>query len=119
MPDNVPSLDEAVAEAVAAFDAANHAVGRFVTYVVRPRGEIPARLHGVRELLQEAALAVPQETTRSAAAEFLVALRAARHGIADFLASPPSGYPLGEMLPAPDDLDEGIEVLERALRSGT
>ena len=117
MPDNALPLDEAITEAVAAFDAANHAFGRFVTYAVRARGEVPPRIRAVRELLQEAALAVPQEASRPAAAEFLIALRAARHGLREFLASPPSGYPLEEALPAPGALEEGIEVLERTLRS--
>jgi hypothetical protein len=115
--DSTPPLHDSIADAVAAFDAANHAFGRFVTYAVRPRGDVPARIQAVRELLQEAALAVPQEPTRPAAAEFLIALRAARHGVAGFLASPPAGYPLEEALPATGALDEAIEVLERALRS--
>src|SRR5215211_235808 len=84
------ALAEAIEDAVAAFDAANQAFGRFVTYTVRPAGGIPERVQRVRELLQEAALAVPQDGTRATAAEFLVALRAARHGLAEFLASPPA-----------------------------
>jgi hypothetical protein len=71
----------------------------------------------VRELLQEAALTVPQEITWPAAAEFLTTLRAARQGISEFLASPPVGYAVEEALPAPEALDEAIDLISRALTS--
>ena len=111
------SLEDAVADAVVAFDAANHAFGRFVTYAVRPVGPVPARVQAVRVLLQEAALAVPQEITRAAAAEFLVALTAAKQGLTEFLAAPPVAYNLEETLTAPAALDEAIEALAHALAS--
>jgi hypothetical protein len=117
MPDDALSLDHAVQDAITAFDAANHAFGRFVTYAVRPRGPLPPRIQAVRALLQDAALAVPQEITRPGAAEFLVALRAARQGVVDLLASPPPGYAVEEALPAPEALDEAIDLLARALTS--
>ena len=105
-----------IAEAVAAFDAGNHAFGRFVTYVVRPHGEnVPRAVQVVREALQEAALAVPHEATPAAASEFLIALRAARDVLARFLAAPPAGYRLEEALNAPEAFDEAIAVLEEAL----
>jgi hypothetical protein len=111
-------LDFAIAEATAAFDAANHAFGRFVTYVVRPHNEpVPPSVHNVRAFFQEAALAVPREQTVEAAREFLAALRDAYDAVERFLADPPGGYALEEARPAPEALDEAIQVLEAALRS--
>jgi hypothetical protein len=111
-------LDAAIAEAVAAFDAANHAFGRFVTYVVRPRGEaVPTSVRVVREALQEAAISVPQEPSLQAAAAFLDALRLAGARLSAFLADPPGGYALEEAMQAPGALEEAIAVLEAALTS--
>jgi hypothetical protein len=106
-----PDLESAIAEATAAFDAANHAFGRFVTYVVRPRGALPASVSAVREALQEAAISVPEETTIAAAREFLAALENAAARLSAFLASPPPGYALEEAHAAPGALAEAIAVL--------
>ena len=106
-----PDLESAIAEATVAFDAANHAFGRFVTYVVRPRGTIPASVRTVREALQEAALSVPEETTTAAARAFLAALEDAAARLTAFLASPPPGYALEEAHAAPGALEEAIAVL--------
>jgi hypothetical protein len=115
LPDEA-ALEAAIAEAIIAFDAGNHAFGRFVTYVVRPHGEaVPRSVQIVREGLQEAALSVPQSPSVEAAAEFLAALRAARDRLARFLADPPPGYALEEAKAAPAALDEAIEVLAEAL----
>jgi hypothetical protein len=117
--DNV-TLDTAIAEAIAAFDAANHAFGRFVTYVVRQRSKaIPPSVRVVREALQEAAMSVPQEASAEAAAEFLGALRLAGERLAAFLAGPPAGYALEEAMQAPGALEEAIAVLEQALAPPT
>ena len=115
--DESDELALTIAEATAAFDAANHAFGRFVTYVVRPSGRMPAAVQQVRELLQEAAITVPEEPTRQAIGEFAGSLRAAQAGLAAFFADPPEGYALEEALPTPEALDEAIEVLQRALES--
>lgn len=116
MPSGPEDLGVAIAEAVAAFDVANHAFGRFVTYVVRPHGEaIPRRVQVVREGFQEAALSVPQTPSVEAAAEFLAALRAARDRLAAFLTDPGAEYRLEEALAAPEALAEAIEILEAAL----
>ena len=119
MHDEPERLEEAIAEATAAFDAANHAFGRFVTYAVRPRNEpVPAAVQSVRELLQDAALLVPQESSLPAAEEFLAALRTALDGLTRFLAEPPPGYALEEARQTPEALEEAIGVLEGALGSG-
>jgi hypothetical protein len=116
--DEGEELDFAIAEAIAAFDAGNHAFGRFVTYVVRPQNQpIPAEVQAVREALQEVAIAVPQETTTEAATEFLTALRAARESVARFLADPPGGYALEEARESIDTIDEAVQALEGALDS--
>ncbi len=115
-PSGGADLDAAIAEAVLAFDAANHAFGRFVTYVVRPHGEpIPPRVQVVREALQEAAISVPQEPSVEAACAFLGALRQAGDRLAAFLADPPGGYALEEAMQAPGAMEEAIAVLEEAL----
>ena len=110
-----PDLESAIAEATAAFDAANHAFGRFVTYVVRPRGGIPASVLTVREALQEAALSVPEEATTTAARDFLTALEDAAARLSALLASPPPGYALEEAQAAPGALEEAIDVLRAFL----
>jgi hypothetical protein len=115
-PEEGTDLDTVIAEAVAAFDAANHAFGRFVTYVVRPHGEaVPRSVQVVREGLQDAALSVPQTPTVEAAGEFLAALRVAKELLDAFLAAPPAGYALEEAKAAPGALEEAIEVLTAAL----
>ena len=114
--DSDDPLGEAVAEATAAFDAANHAFGRFVTYVVRPRNQpVPPAIQRVREALQDAALSVPQTATLEAAIDFLTALRVARQRLDAFLAAPPAGYALEEARAAPEALEEAIQVLETVL----
>jgi hypothetical protein len=111
-------LEDAIAEATAAFDAANHAFGRFVTYAVRPHNEpVPPEIQRVRETLQEAAISVPQQPSVEEAQSFLDALRAAYVAVEHFLSDPPSRYALEEARPTPDALDEAIQVLEGALRS--
>lgn len=110
------TLADTVAEAVAAFDAANHAFGRFVTYVVRPRNQpVPPAIQHVREALQDAAILAPEATTPVAAHAFLVALQAAQQRLGAFLAAPPSGYALEEAMAAPGALEEAITVLADAL----
>jgi hypothetical protein len=114
----IDDLEDAIAEAVAAFDAANHAFGRFVTYAVRPHNEpVPAEIQHVREALQEAAISVPQQPTVDEARIFLDALRAAYLAVDRFLAEPPSRYAVEEARPTPEALAEAMQVLEQALRS--
>ena len=113
-----PDLEDAIAEATAAFDAANHAFGRFVTYAVRPHNEpVPAEIQRVREALQEAAISVPQQPTLEETRVFLDTLRTAYVAVAQFLSDPPGRYAVEEARPTPDALDEAIQVLESALRS--
>ena len=115
---SINDLESAIAEATAAFDAANHAFGRFVTYAVRPHNEaVPPEVQAVRESLQEAAISVPQEATVAAAQDFLTALRDAYSAVERFLAASPGEYALEEAGPAPEALDEAIQMLEAALPS--
>jgi hypothetical protein len=117
-PGESTDLEDAIAEATAAFDAANHAFGRFVTYAVRPHNEpMPPEVQVVREALQEAAISVPQQPTVEDARSFLDALRVAYIAVDRFLTDPPSRYAVEEARPTPDALDEAIQVLELALRS--
>jgi len=110
--------DAAIVEAIAAFDAGNHAFGRFVTYEVRRRGStIPPSVQTVRERLQEAALSVPQTGSIDEAIEFLAILLDANAAMRSFLAAPPAGYALEEALGAPEALDEAVAVLSAALSS--
>ena len=78
---------------------------------------MPPNVQAVRELLQDAALSVPEEPDAASAQEFLAALRAAYHGLGGFLADPPPSYALEEAMAAPEALDEAIQVLQAALRS--
>jgi hypothetical protein len=105
-------LESALAEAVAAFDAGNHAFGRFVTYAVRPHGAVPPAVQAVREQLQEAALAVPEVQSLGAARDFLAAVRNALDAVEAFLADPPMGYALEEARGAPEALQEAAAILE-------
>ncbi len=111
-------LRYAIEEATAAFDAANHAFGRFVTYAVRPHNEpVPPAVQTVRESLQDAALSVPQEQSEAAAREFLGTLQTALDAVTRFLQQPPAGYALEEAMAAPGALEEAIDVLQRVLGS--
>lgn len=108
-------LTLAIAEATAAFDAANHAFGRFVTYVVRRQSQtVPEPVQFVREALQDAALAVPQETTVEATREFLSTLLLAEARLAVFFQTPPN-YALEEARPATEALAEAIDALRRVV----
>lgn len=111
-PDDPGGLESALAAAVAAFDAGNHAFGRFVTYAVRPHGGIPPSVQAVRERLQDAALAVPDAPSTDAAREFLTALKTALSAVDAFLADPPVGYALEEACVAPDALREAVEAFD-------
>jgi hypothetical protein len=71
----------------------------------------------VREALQEAAISVPQKPTLDEARAFLDALLRASAAVERFLADPPARYAVEEARPAPEALDEAIQVLESALRS--
>jgi len=111
-------LGYAIEEATAAFDAANHAFGRFVTYVVRPHNEpVPPAVQTVRESLQDGALSVPQDQTEAAAREFLGSLHTALDVVTRFLQQPPPGYALEEAMATPGALEEAIDALQGVLGS--
>ena len=107
-------LREDIEEAVAAFDAGNHAWGRFFVYVLRPyRGPLPAPdAAPVRAALQEAALAVPQATDLDEVRAFHAALLAIRRELTVFLALLPDPLRASDLLTAPDAFAEAIDLLD-------
>ncbi len=104
------ALQEAVTEATAAFDAGNHAWGRFLLYVLRPyRGDPPAPDPSpVRAALQEAAVSVPHSTEAAELRAFLDALLAARRAVDAFIGRLPPDLRTGDVLLAPDAFAEAI-----------
>lgn len=106
-------LTDALAEATAAFDAGNHAWGRFYLYVLRRyQGEPPAPdAAPVRSALQEAALSVPQEATRAAACEFAAALAAVCGALAVFVDALPETLRTGDAVVAPESFEEALAAL--------
>jgi hypothetical protein len=108
------ALVEAVAEAVAAFDAGNHAWGRYLLYVLRPyRGAAPAPDPGpVRAALREAALDVPHGPSLEEVRAFHDALLTVRGALAAFVATLPDALRTGDILLVPDAIAEAIAWLE-------
>lgn len=107
------ALQQAISEATAAFDAGNHAWGRFLLYVLRPyHGRPPAPDPSpVRIALQEAALAVPHTADAADLRAFLDALLIAHREVEAFIAHLPPDLRTGDVLVAPDAFAEAIAVL--------
>lgn len=108
------TLEDAIAEAMAAFDAGNHAWGRFFVYVLRPYQGIPPAPDPapVRAALQEAALSVPQAVDAAEARAFHDALFAAHRELVAFIARLPEPLRAGDLLLAPDAFREAVERLQ-------
>ena len=108
------TLADAIAEATAAFDAGNHAWGRFFVYVLRPYRDIPPAPDAslVRAALQEAALSVPQAADAAEARAFHDTLLTAHRELTAFIAGLPESLRTGDLLLAPDAFWEAIERLE-------
>jgi len=109
------ALNQAIAAAIEAFDAGNHAWGRYLHYVLRPyRAEhpeapSPAR---VRAALREAALTVPHSREREELRAFFNALLVARRPLRHFIAVLPDASRTADLLKAPDAFAEAMTYLE-------
>jgi hypothetical protein len=113
--DGNDALGQAIAAAIEAFDAGNHAWGRYLHYVLRPyRAEhpdapSPAR---VRAALREAALSVPHSRDPEELRAFFNALLVARRALRDFIAALPDPLRTADLLMAPDAFAEAMTYLE-------
>ncbi len=103
---------ELLADAIAAFDAGNHAWGRYRHFVL---GATPAALAvstaPLREALSEAAICVPDAQTGDSAA-LLAAIRAACDRLDAYRAALPAEVPRTELDAAAEDFAEAIALLE-------
>lgn len=108
------TLGEAIAEAIAAFDAGNHAWGRFYHYVVRraPAGVGVPPVAPVRQALQEAALSVPRHGECEEARQFSAAIGLARQVVEVFVADLPSEQRTGDILLVAEAFREALDALE-------
>ncbi|MGI8551155.1 MAG: hypothetical protein ACR2PL_10295 [Dehalococcoidia bacterium] len=106
------SLEDAIEEAVAAFDSANLAWGQFYQNMLprRPADE-RLRAQAVRAALGEAALDVPRDGVRAEVQVFVRSLEAARASLLVFLGSLPAGAATGDILQMPETLQEAAEIL--------
>lgn len=113
MRDPEPLRQAAIAEAVALFDAGNHAWGRFYQYLyLRHPGHPPAPdAAPVREALREAAISVPQTDAAAELQTFASAVAGVYEAITTFLAIAPPSLRVGEVLTTPDSLRECLRLL--------
>lgn len=101
----------AVEEAIAAFDAGNHAWGRYRHFVLPGAAaalNIPT--DAVRSALQEAAISVPDARTGEIG-PFVAALSAAYAGLTRYRALLPAEVPPGEVNEALGDIEEALALL--------
>ncbi len=111
-PENLAD-DAAVEEAIAAFDAGNHAWGRYRHFVL-PGAAAAAALNlpsdAVRSALQEAAICVADARTGEIG-PFVAALSAAYAGLTRYRALLPAEVPPGEVNEALGDIEEALALL--------
>lgn len=113
MPQDDPAaaMAGAVAEAVAAFDAGNHAFGRYRHFVLSAHPEaLAVSATKARAALQEAAISVVDANAGDAAA-LRIALHTARDEVARYRQALPQGVPVAELDEAIEDLDEALALL--------
>lgn len=105
-------LNDAIAEATAAFDAGNHAWGRFWVYRLRGHpGGPPVDAGALRAALQEAVLCVPQSPDVEQVAAFAAAIRVAKTEWETLIAQLPAELRDGDLLQAPDAFAEALGYL--------
>jgi hypothetical protein len=105
-------LQNAIDDAVAAFDAANLAWGQFYQHTWRRRPASDLLLaQPLRDALGDAALAVPQAADIAEAGSFLATLERARAAFEAFLALPQFAPAPGDINGLPDLLTEAIDLL--------
>src|SRR5690349_5328812 len=107
------ALVEAIAAATEAFDAGNHAWGRFLLYVLRPYHGPPTAPDPapLRAALQEAAISVPQHPTTSEARAFINALLIAYREAQTLTEHLPESIRTGDILTVPESFAEAIRAL--------
>lgn len=105
-------LSDPLREAIAAFDAGNHAWGRFYHYTLRRAAGPAPDASDVRAALQEAVLAVPHDGHDHQVREFRTAIAAARLAIENFILDAPETLRTGDLLEAPEALTEALELLD-------
>ncbi|HLZ68922.1 MAG TPA: hypothetical protein VKV26_03330 [Dehalococcoidia bacterium] len=108
-----PPLSQAtLAEAIAAFDAGNHAWGRFRHFVLPTApAALAVSTASVREALSEAAICVP-DTRPGEHQALLAALRQTRERLDAYAAALPAAVPRTELDQAAEDFGEAIALLE-------
>ena len=111
------AMDGLLAEAVAAFDAANHAWGRFWHYTPHPRGDTLSAWSAVRAAFQDAALDVPADVDADSLHAFYDALVAARRESEGLIAELPAEVRSGDILSVPETLGEAIALLDELLNA--
>jgi hypothetical protein len=109
--DSEPLSPETLEDAIAAFDAGNHAWGRYRHFVLSAR---PAALavptQQVRDALSEAAISVP-DAQSGEPGPFLAALRETLAALRRYRAFLPADVPLAEIEEAEGDFAEAIALL--------
>jgi hypothetical protein len=104
--------DDTIEEAILAFDAGNHAWGRYRLFVLATTPEAMAvSTDAVRDALQEAALSVPDARSGDSG-PFLAAARAAFAALLEYRRALPEGIQLSELNQATFALEETVAVLE-------
>jgi hypothetical protein len=101
-----------VREAIAAFDAGNHAWGRFYLYTARRAANAVPDPSPVRTALQDAVLAVPHEGHDHQVREFRAAIAAAHRVIEAFIIEAPESLRTGDLLQVPEAFAEALELLD-------
>ncbi len=106
-------LPDDLVEAIAAFDAGNHAWGRFYLYILRPyRGDPPPPdPTAVRAAFQDAVLTVPESADPEAIHEFTTAIRIASALVDAYVDVLPQSLRAGDLLSVPEALAEALASL--------
>jgi hypothetical protein len=108
-PAGLPS--DVVEEAIAAFDAGNHAFGRYRHFVLSAHPEaLAVSATEVRDALQEAAIGVP-DAQAGDATSLVAGVRATLALLARYRAALPAGVPLLELDEAIGDFEEALGLL--------
>lgn len=103
---------EQIEDAILAFDAGNHAWGRYRHFVLSALPVPPSvSAEPVREALQEAAISVPDARTGDVR-PFLAGLHDAHDGMLRYRNALPAGIQLTEIDEAIGDVEEAIALLE-------
>lgn len=106
-------MSDRLRAAIAAFDAGNHAWGRYYLYTLRRyRGTVAAPdASAVRAAFQDAVLAVPHEDHDHQVRAFRAAILTVLQALEAFIASAPEPLRTGDLLQAPDALAEALDLL--------